>query len=134
MIRSHRRMLAVAAAILAAGCATESSMYAQPYALFEPERRSSVEDTRPAFIMRIDGQNVDATRIDPVPVGVRMVEVSIPGPRGMSNPGRDTLRIDAKACTRYFLAARRSSRTDDDWRAFVSAEEPLGDCRKKFGM
>ena len=129
---SRRHGLLAAAGVFAAGCALGQSLYSAPYALFEPERRSATEDTRPAFILKIDGRNVSIDRSDPVPPGKRVVDVSIPGPRAMSNPERATLTVDAKPCTRYYLAARRSSRTASDWSAFVAAAEPIGECVKKF--
>lgn len=107
-------------------------MYSQPYALFEPERRSPAEDTRPAFIMRIDGRSVSIDSNDPVPPGMHTVEVSIPGPPGMGDADRDTLVVNAMPCTRYLLAARRSSRTASEWKAFIADSEPIGECAKRF--
>ena len=129
-IRTALLATAVAAAI--GGCATGGGMYSQPYAQFVPERRSATEDTRPALVMRIDDRMVDATRDDPVPPGVHKVEVSVPGPPGMSDPKRDVITVDAKACTRYYFSARRATRTDTDWHGFVSESEPIGECLKKF--
>lgn len=116
---------------LLAGCAA-GGMYSEPYALFEAERRLPVADTRSAFVMKIDGANVELGRNDPVPPGMRNVEVSIPGAPGMSDSDRDTLSIDARPCTRYYLAAKRSSPTARDWKAFVSTSEPIAECVKKF--
>jgi hypothetical protein len=116
---------------LLGGCAA-GGQYSEPYALFEPEQRMRVADTRPAFIMKIDGRNIEMGRNDPVKPGTRSVEVSIPGPPGMSESDRDTLSVDAKPCTRYYLAAKRSSPTARDWRAFISTSEPIGECAKKF--
>lgn len=107
-------------------------MYASPYALFEPERRSPVEDTRPAFVMKVDGQNVRIDRSDPVTPGAHTVELSVPGAPGMGQSAHDTVTIEAKPCTRYYWAARRSSRTARDWRAFVAHTESIGECRKRF--
>ena len=122
-------LLAACAAL--AGCAG-GGMYSEPYALFAAEARSATEDTRPAFPMRIDDRMVEIGRNDPVKPGVRKVEVSIPGPPGMSDPDRDTLTVDAKPCTRYYFAAQRSSRTAKDWKAFVAHAEPIGECVQKF--
>jgi len=124
-------VLAASGAVLG-GCAS-AGMYAQPYAQFVPERQSPTQDTRPALVMRVDGQMVDPGRDDPFPPGVHQVEVSIPGPKGMSDPGRDVITVDAKPCTRYYFSAKRSSRTAKDWEGFVSASEPIGECKKKFG-
>jgi hypothetical protein len=128
-----KSLLTAGACVLLGGCAAGGGgMYSEPYALLEPQQRMAVADTRPAFVMKIDGRNVDMGRSDPVPVGKRSVEVSIPGPPGMSDPDRDTLEIDAKPCTRYYLAARRSSPTARDWKAFVAENEPIGECVRKF--
>ena len=108
--------------------------YDQPYVLFEADRRSPTEDTRPATIMNVDGVNMRAGKADPVAPGWRNVEVSVPGARGMSDPQRQMLKIETEACTRYYLAAKRSSRTAKDWQAFVAEKEPIGECRKKFKL
>jgi hypothetical protein len=131
-----KRLAAVlcAAGAVVAGCATGGGggMYSQPYALFEPETRSAPDDRAPAPIMSIDGKNRAVTDNTPVEPGMRTVVVSIPGPRGMSDPGRTTLEVDAKPCTRYYFAAKRSSRTDDDWKGYVSGTDPIGECARKF--
>jgi hypothetical protein len=120
-------------AVIAAGCATGGGgMYSQPYALFEPERRSVTDDRAPAPIMSIDGKSRSISDNTPVDPGKRSVTVSIPGPRGMSDPGRTTLEVDAKPCTRYYFAAKRSSRTDDDWKGYMSGAEPIVECARKF--
>jgi hypothetical protein len=119
-------------AVVSLPAAAAGGMYASPYALFEPERRSAVQDTRPAFVMKIDGENVAIDRSDPVPPGTHTVELSIPGPPGMGQSTRDTVAIEAKSCTRYYFAARRSSPTARDWKAFVTTTEPIGECRKRF--
>ena len=83
-------------------------------------------------MVKVDGVDRAINRNDPVAPGMHQVMVSVPGPQGMSSPGRDTLSIEAKPCTRYRLAARRSSRTATDWSAFVAEVEPIGECQKKF--
>ena len=124
---------AIAFAGLVAACATGGSgMYSKPYAQLSAERISPTQDTRPAIVMRVDDQMWDMSRDDPIPPGKHKIEVSIPGTPGMSNPERDIVEIDAKPCARYYFSARRSSRTARDWDAFVSAVEPIGECRKKF--
>jgi hypothetical protein len=127
-----RATLLAAAAVLA-GCASGGGgMYDKPYALFEPDQRSVPADTRPAFVLKVDGSDRTINRSDPETPGVRQVMVSVPGARGMGDSKHDTLTIDAKPCTRYYLAARRPSVTSSDWQAFVAAAEPIGECLKKF--
>ena len=130
-------MLSAPAVLMTAVClvpqtATAKGAYSEPYALFEPQRQMQAADTRPAFVVKIDGRDVSIDRSEPVPPGMRTIVVSIPGSKGMSNPGRATVTVDAKACTRYYLAARRSSRTSRDWSAFIAASEPIGECVRRF--
>jgi len=127
------RIQAIAAAIAAAsGLAAQAGPYDQPWSLLEADNRSPTADTKPATVMKIDGKNVPLGRTNVVAPGKHTVEVSIPGPRGMSNPKRDTIEIDPQPCVRYRFAAKRSSPTDNDWKAFIGHEEPVGECRKKF--
>jgi hypothetical protein len=50
----------------------------------------------------------------------------------MSDPGRTTLEVDAKPCTRYYFGAKRSSRTASDWQGYLSSTEPITECTGKF--
>ena len=121
---------AVASALVDARAA--GGAYAQSYAVFEPQAQMEVADTRPAFVLKVDGRDVAIDTAEPVAAGKHEVVVSIPGTTRMSNPTRATLTIDAKPCTRYYLAARRSSPTARDWSAFVAASEPIGECIRRF--
>jgi len=127
------RIVSIAAvSTLLGACASGGGMYSQPYALFEPAQRMPAADERPAYVLNIDGQFVAINTNDPVAPGKRTVELSVPGPVGMSDPGRDTLVVDAKPCTRYYFAARRSSMTARDWTAYVVSSEPIDECTKRF--
>lgn len=118
----------------AATAALAQNPYSQPWVTFETEGASEVRDTRQAGIMKVDGKNVtDPARGDPFPPGKHVIEVSVPGARGMSESERKDLTIDAKPCTRYIIVSARSSRTSSNWFAKVDREEPIGECRKKFG-
>jgi hypothetical protein len=125
-------LLALPVAWLAA-CASGGGAYSQPYALFEPHERSEVQELRPAFIMSIDGRSraINDSN-EPVAPGKRKVELSLPGPMGVSNPKYETVEVDAKPCTRYRFGARRDSATARDWYATIEAREPIGECLKKF--
>jgi hypothetical protein len=101
-----KRMQAIAAGISAACVlAAQAGPYDQPWSLFEADNRSPTADTKPATVMKIDGKNVPLGRNNVVSPGKHTVELSIPGPRGMSNPKRDTIEIDAQPCVRYRFAA-----------------------------
>jgi hypothetical protein len=128
----RKTILALGFSVLAL-CAV-AGPYDQPYVLFEADRHSATQDTKPATIMNVDGVNMRAGKSDAVAPGWRNVEVSVPGARGMSDPQRQMLKIETEPCTRYYLAAKRSSRTAKDWQAFVALKEPIKECRKKFKL
>ena len=129
---STRRALstAIGAALLAA-CAG-GGMYDQPYALVQPDQRSVPQDTRPAFVLAVDDVSRAISDNNPIPPGMRKIQVSVPGARGMSQSKIYTVELDAKPCTRYYLSAKASSPAADDWTPFVSYTEPIGECQKKF--
>jgi hypothetical protein len=133
MTRRGRIILLVPGALIAACAASGGGMYDQPYALFEAHEGSQIQELEPAFVTSIDGKSRGLGDDNlPVSPGTRRVELSIPGPPHMSNPGRATLQVDAKPCVRYRFGARRSSPTARDWYATVESTEPIGECRKKF--
>ena len=127
-------------AVLLAACASGGGTspsgggaYSQPYALFEPHEGSQVQELRPAFISMIDGKSRGVRdNNDPVTPGKRRVQLSIPGPPGMSSSVLETVEVDAKPCTRYRFGARRDSPTARDWYATIESTEPIGECLKKF--
>jgi hypothetical protein len=130
----HATIAQALPAVLLAACAgSTGGMYSQPYALFEAHERSQIQELEPAIVTAIDGKNRSLGDYnEPVSPGMHRVELSIPGPPGMSNPGRDTLQVDAKPCVRYRFGARRSAPGARDWYATVESTEPIGECLKKF--
>jgi hypothetical protein len=122
----------VLSAMLLACLPAAAGYYDAPYAQFHPGNRSAVRDVARATITRIDDIQVRPGRSDPVAPGVHRVEVSVPGPRGMSKPGHQVLVIDARPCTRYYIAAKRSSRTSHDWAAYIDEVETIGECAARF--
>jgi len=108
------------------------SPYDEPYVLFRSAGQSAVRDTALARIVRIDDMPVWHGRAGAVPPGLHEVELSVPGPPGMNRAGRHSIVIDARPCTRYYLAAKRSSRTSRKWDAFVESSEIIGECERKF--
>jgi hypothetical protein len=119
--------------LLLGACASGGGMYSQPYALFEPHERSKVQELQPALIMSIDGKSRGINdNGEPVTPGKHRVELSLPGPMGVSNPKYETVEVDAKPCVRYRFGARRDSPTARDWYATIESTEPIGECLKKF--
>ena len=108
--------------------------YDAPYSIIQAQQRSLVHDTQPATIMRVDEERMNPRRSDPVKPGIHVVEVSVPGPKGMAMPGRQVLVIDAQPCTRYYIAARRPTHTSRHWEAYVDQSEAIGECTLRFAM
>ena len=131
MKRLHTRALTLMAAGLAA-CATGSGPYDQPYALIEPHGRTPTDDQRPAFVLGIDGKSRDIRDNTPVTPGKHRVELSIPGPPGLSTPQQVLVEMDVKPCMRYRMGATRSDFGARDWKPAVVETEPIGECLRKF--
>jgi hypothetical protein len=134
MIARHISLVLVLAPLLLSACASGGGgMYSQPYALFEPHEGSQVQERQPAFIMSIDGKSRAINdNNEPVTPGKHRVELSLPGPMGVSNPKYETIEVDAKPCVRYRFSARRDTPTARDWYAKLESTEPIGECLKKF--
>ena len=119
----RKSLFAYAALALAVtGCASSMSQYSQPYAIFEAEHRLGVQGVVPAIPWQIDGREV-AGRKDPVPPGRHEVLVNI---SGMAS--RQTLSIDARPCTRYYLGAKNEP--GKGLVAYVVSSETIGECKK----
>ena len=58
----------------------------------------------------------------------------MPPRKGFHTATQSEMQLDAKPCTRYYIAARLKSLTLQEWEPFVRYEEPLGDCAKKFNL
>ncbi|MCG2591815.1 hypothetical protein LZ009_03385 [Ramlibacter sp. XY19] len=125
-------MLAIATALVAA-CASGPGVPNQPYAQFEPAQGGLDADTRPAFLLEVDGEVRSIERNDPVQPGLRKLVLSVPAGNnvamGYGGSRRLAVTIDAKPCVRYYLAARRSADDAREWRAFVAGTEAISGCR-----
>ena len=123
-----RRMLPLAFAVLAAGCADSMySSYSQPYVKFEAEHNLQLSGLFPATVVAVDGKRINAGDTPPFPPGAHAVEVEMRLQHDAFSPDRKTVQVDAKPCTRYYLAARRVA--DSTFEALVSTTEPIKECR-----
>jgi hypothetical protein len=127
-------MKRILAATFLASTAVFAGPYDQPYSQIMTERHfpSADPNVLPVLINRVD----DVTVYDPkgaVPPGVHQVTVDLHGRKGFPAT-QATFPLDAKACTRYYIAARLKSRTLQEWEPFVRMEEALPDCAKKFSL
>jgi len=116
----------VATAAAAAG-------YDQPWSIVEGADESTVrKEFRPA-ITQIDGQSTRSPReSDALPPGKHQVKIRFETGRVSQSPAEAerVLDLDLQACTRYRIAAARTTGTQ--WEPKVYTEK-IGECAKKFG-
>jgi hypothetical protein len=129
------RNASIAATFVLAACAgTPSGDYGKPYALFQTESKMPTDFVRPAWVAKIDGKEIVFGRNDPVEPGLRKVTVSLSGPPGSANLATDTIDVDVKPCTRYYFSSKRTTLQSNDWKAFVSGTETIGECASRHGL
>ena len=122
-MNAPRALLLASAAVLTACSPMMASVYSEPYVLFVAEHRKQMQNVIPAVIMKIDGKEA-AGRKDPVLPGRHTLELAV---SGVSD--RKMLEVDAKACTRYYIGARRPTPNAAEIVAFVSEAEPIKECK-----
>lgn len=120
----------LAAALLAAGCAT--TPYDQPYAIISTEIAPSADPlVHPVIVNRIDDRNAWPPHAPVVAPGAHQVTIDLPPRRGFPATQR-TFEVVAEPCTRYYVAAHLHSMAGQAWDPIVRSREPIGDCRAKF--
>lgn len=120
-------ILAVAATVLTAACSPMYTTYSQPYVKFEAENSQKLAGLFPATVLAVDGQRINAGDTPPFPPGVHTVDVEMRLQHDTYSPERKSIRIDAKPCTRYYLASRKTP--EGPFVAVVSHEEPIRECK-----
>jgi hypothetical protein len=107
--------------------------YDQAYSIITTDRAASADpNLRPVIVNRVDGETVPSTNEAVVAPGVRKVTIDLPARRGFTQATQHTFDVDAKPCTRYYVAARLDSPTTQTWTPVVRHAEAIGECRKKF--
>jgi hypothetical protein len=125
----------IAATFLASTAALAfAGPYDQPYSQIMTERHfpSADPDVLPVLINRIDDNTVYEKKGTVAP-GPHQVTVDLHGRKGFPAT-QVTFPLDAKPCTRYYIAAKLKSRTLQEWEPIVRMEEALPDCAKKFNI
>ena len=107
--------------------------YDQAYSIITTDRaRSADPNLLPVIVNRVDGETVMSTNEAVVAPGVRKVTIDLPARKGFSQATQHTFDVDAKPCTRYYVAAKLDSRTTQTWTPVVRSSEAIGECRVKF--
>ena len=107
--------------------------YDQPYSIITVDHAKSADShLRKVIVNRVDDETVMSGNKAVVEPGKRKVTLDLPPRKGFKLATQHTFEIDAKPCTRYYVAARLDSPTTQEWTPVVRSEEAIGECRKKF--
>jgi hypothetical protein len=114
---------ALATALAASGCATESFSYVQGGRYFRTPL-----DTFDTILVSVDGESSTQRpqRIEP---GKRTITVQGLPTAGFRYGEQRTLSLDIKPCVRYWIAARKNSRLSQDFEPYVDYSEPISGCK-----
>ena len=127
----NRSLLAIA---LVSATSAWAGPFDQPYSIIETDRaRSADPNLRPVIVNRVDGHNSMNNRsvIEP---GLHKVTIDLPPRKGFHEATQVTFDLETKPCVRYYVAAELKSQTLQEWTPVVRHEDPIGECRKKFGL
>jgi len=120
--------LALAPALLMAG------PYDQPYVIITTDTAPTVDpNLRPVLVSRVDGDNV-LNNVAVVPPGKRKVTLDLPPRQGFSSGTQETLDLDAKPCTRYYVMAKLDNAVSQRWAPVIRRAETIGECESSFKL
>lgn len=106
--------------------------YDQPYAIIVTDTKPSADPKlRPVIVNRVDGENTLNNQAVVAP-GKRKVTMDLPPRKGFKMATQAEMEIDAKPCTRYYVAAKLATETGQEWQPVVRYAEPIGECKAKF--
>lgn len=114
---------AAAAVVVSSACA---SMAPVAQVSGKLQTRTAI-DLLPVQIVSIDGRSYvgDPSSVEP---GLRKLVLQAPPARGQRVGAQMTMELSIQPCTRYYLAARRSSPVLSAWDPIVERTEPLAPC------
>ena len=89
-------------------------------------------DTYPLTVISVDGEHFlrQPARIDP---GARRVTVQGPPTVAQHIGKQQTVTLDVKPCTRYYLVAQKPNRLSSNYAVKVDHEEPVPGCARSSG-
>ncbi|HMN76219.1 MAG TPA: hypothetical protein PKC97_09150 [Burkholderiaceae bacterium] len=122
--RHPSRIAAAALASLLAGCASSTGFH---YSELVGKRYFKTNiDTYPVLILSVDGRSIVGTPIQ-VDAGERSVLLQGP-PTTVDLQLTQTMKLDVKPCTRYYLVAVKQSPLQNEFTPRVDFEEPMPGC------
>jgi hypothetical protein len=106
----------------------------QPYSIIETDTAPSANPhLLPVIVNRVDDENSINNRSVITP-GPHKVVLDVPQRKGYHTATQRVMDLDAKPCTRYYVAAELKSLTLQEWTPVIRREERIGECQKKFGV
>jgi hypothetical protein len=114
---------AVAAVVLASGCATKPFSYIDGNKYFRTELNAYS-----VIVLDVDGQSDlrNPVMVDP---GVRVIRVQGPPGGGFRDGEIRTLTLDVKPCTWYYLKAVKKNSIQQDFEPQVDYVQPIAGCK-----
>ncbi len=122
----------IAAVLALASASAFAGVYDQPWSLVEPADQSAVRKEFPPAITQVDGQSTSNTRRpDAIAPGKHKITIRFETGRVGQSEAETTrvLDMDLEACTRYRVAAQRTTGTQ--WEPKVYSEK-ISECARKF--
>lgn len=116
-----------------AGLAAATTACTTPYSeLYGSRYYRTPIDTYPVSVISVDGEYFlrQPARIEP---GARRVTVQGPPTVAQSTGKQQTLTLEVKPCTRYYLVAQKANRLSSDFAVKVDHEEPVSGCARSSG-
>jgi hypothetical protein len=120
------------ALLLFASTSVFAGIYDQPWSQVEPADQSSVRKEFPPAITQVDGQSTSNTRRpDAIAPGKHKITIRFETGRVGQSEAETTrvLDMELEACTRYRIAAQRTTGTQ--WEPKVYSEA-ISECARKF--
>jgi len=128
-----KRFVVLATLAAAAAFPAAAGPYDQPYSIIATEHNASADPLERKLIMNRVGDENSRNNEFVVAPGAHKVTVDLPSRRGFQ-PTQVTFDLTTTACTRYYVVAKLRTQVTQDWEPVVKYEEPIGECRKKFGL
>lgn len=127
-------MKRLSAALLLAPALAMAGPYDQPYVIITTDTAPAVDpNLRPVLVSRVDGHNV-LNNLAVVAPGKREVTLDLPPRQGFHSSTQETLSLDAKACTRYYVMAKLDNAVSQKWAPVIRRTEAIGECESKFKL
>jgi len=108
--------------------------YDQVYGIVSAEFIKSADaKLQPVILNRIDGTST-TRRQEAIAPGQHTIYADLPASREQQQhiATQNSLALDVKPCTRYYIAARLTDSVTRHWQLVVRNSEPIGECAANY--